>query len=55
MVRSFSGTGSPTSISFPATRGRFIRISLTASADDAPAWVVRNVRLYRAPAGPDSR
>jgi hypothetical protein len=49
------GTGSPTSISFPATRGRFIRISLTAAADDAPAWVVRNVRLYRAPAGPDSR
>jgi mono/diheme cytochrome c family protein/glucose/arabinose dehydrogenase len=41
-------TRSPTAISFPPTRGRFIRIALTASAADAPAWSIRNVRLFEA-------
>lgn len=40
------GTRSPTAISFAPTRGRFIRITLTSSAPDAPAWAIRNIRLF---------
>ncbi len=42
------GSRSPTIISFPPTLGRFIRITLTSSAPEAPAWAIRNVRLFEA-------
>jgi mono/diheme cytochrome c family protein len=41
------GSGSPTTISFAPTRGRFVRITQTGSDPSAP-WVVRNIRLYEA-------
>jgi mono/diheme cytochrome c family protein len=40
------GTGSPTSIPFAPASARFMRI--TATDADASAWVVRNIKLYRA-------
>jgi mono/diheme cytochrome c family protein/glucose/arabinose dehydrogenase len=49
------GSGSPTTIAFAPTRGKFIRITLTADAPDAPAWAVRNVRLLAAPEPAASR
>ena len=41
------GTGTPTTISFAPTRGRFVRITQTGT-DPAAPWVVRNIRLYKA-------
>jgi mono/diheme cytochrome c family protein/glucose/arabinose dehydrogenase len=40
------GSRSPTIISFPPTRGKFIRITLTSSAPESPAWAVRNLRFF---------
>jgi mono/diheme cytochrome c family protein len=50
-VATGKGTGSPLTIGFAPTRGRFIRITLTAPAPDAPAWAMRNIRLLEAPGG----
>jgi putative membrane-bound dehydrogenase-like protein len=36
-------------IAFPAVRARFVRITQTASAPDAPAWSMRQLRLYESP------
>jgi mono/diheme cytochrome c family protein/glucose/arabinose dehydrogenase len=50
------GSGSPMTISFAPARGKFIRISLTETVADAPAWSMRNIRLLEAPTGaPGSR
>jgi mono/diheme cytochrome c family protein/glucose/arabinose dehydrogenase len=46
------GTGSPTVIPFAPTRAKFVRITQTEDAPDAPSWVVRNVKLYRAGSDP---
>jgi mono/diheme cytochrome c family protein/glucose/arabinose dehydrogenase len=43
------GTGSPTSIGFPPARGKFLRITLTATVPEAPGWTIRNIRLFEAP------
>jgi mono/diheme cytochrome c family protein/glucose/arabinose dehydrogenase len=45
------GSGSPTSIPFAPASAKFIRITQTDTAADAPAWVVRNLKLYQAGAG----
>jgi mono/diheme cytochrome c family protein/glucose/arabinose dehydrogenase len=50
-VATGKGTGSPLTIGFPPTRGRFIRVTLTAPAPDAPAWAMRNIRLLEVPGG----
>ena len=39
------GSGSPTTIPFAPTLTRFLRVSLTETPADAPAWVVRNIKL----------
>jgi mono/diheme cytochrome c family protein/glucose/arabinose dehydrogenase len=45
-----SGEGTAlTIVAFPPTRGRFIRITQTASPGDAPPWVIQNLRLFAAP------
>ena len=31
---------------FPPVQAKFVRISLTANADDAPAWSVQNLRMF---------
>ena len=41
-------TASPTVIPFAPARTRFIRITQTAAAADAPSWVIRNIKLYEA-------
>ena len=35
-----------TIITFPPVQAKFVRISLTTSAEDAPAWSIQNLRIY---------
>jgi len=42
------GTGSRTTITFPATRARFVRITQTDNIAGAPAWSIRNLRVFEA-------
>jgi mono/diheme cytochrome c family protein len=44
------GEGSHTTIAFAPARAKFIRITQTETIADAPAWSVRNLRIYEAPA-----
>ena len=44
------GGGPRTSISFAPVRAKFVRVTQTASEADAPAWSIRNLRIYEAPA-----
>ena len=45
-----SGQGLPLTVaSFAPVRARFVRITQTGSDAGAPAWVVQNLRLFRAP------
>ncbi len=44
-----TGTAAITVITFPPVRARFVRITLTDAAPDAPAWSVQGLRLYQAP------
>jgi hypothetical protein len=44
------GEGTPLTIAaFAPTRARFVRITQTGQQPGAPAWVVQNLRLFRAP------
>ena len=43
------GEGPRTTITFAPTRAKFVRITQTDSAADAPAWSIRNLRIYEAP------
>jgi mono/diheme cytochrome c family protein len=49
------GTGTSTSVTFPPTRAKFVRITQTGSAADAPPWSVLRLRLYETPAATASR
>ena len=42
------GEGSRTTITFPPTRAKFIRITQTETVPDAPSWSVRNLRIFEA-------
>jgi len=42
------GQGSRTTITLPPTRAKFIRITQTETAPDAPSWSVRNLKVYEA-------
>jgi mono/diheme cytochrome c family protein len=50
-VATGKGEGMHTTITFEPARARFIRITQTEAAADAPAWSIRNLRIYEAPAG----
>jgi len=51
-----TGQGSPlTVVSLNPTKARFIRVTQTGSAPDAPAWVIQNLRIYAAPTGASGR
>jgi mono/diheme cytochrome c family protein len=41
-----NGNGPTTISTFKPVQAKFVRISLTSSADDAPAWSVQNLRIY---------
>jgi len=40
------GQGTRTTITLPPTRAKFIRITQTETATDAPSWSVRNLKVY---------
>jgi mono/diheme cytochrome c family protein len=44
------GDGPRTIISFAPVRVKFVRLTQTDAAADAPAWSIRNLRIYEAPA-----
>jgi mono/diheme cytochrome c family protein len=44
------GGGPRTVISFAPVRAKFVRLTQTGSDADAPAWSIRNLRIYEAPA-----
>ena len=48
------GEGGPgtTVITFPPVNARFVRITQTGAAENAPPWSMRQLRLYEAPASP---
>jgi glucose/arabinose dehydrogenase/mono/diheme cytochrome c family protein len=41
------GTGPSTIIMFPATRAKFLRITQTATTENAPNWSIQRLRLYQ--------
>ena len=43
-----TGTGASTVIVFPPAQARFVRITQTASVENAPAWSIRELKLYEA-------
>ena len=45
------GDGARTTITFAPTRAKFLRITQTDTAADAPNWSIGNLRIYEAPAG----
>jgi hypothetical protein len=44
-----AGTGASTMIVFPPVQAKFVRITQTASAENAPAWSIQALKLYEAP------
>jgi mono/diheme cytochrome c family protein len=48
-VTTGKGNGPRTTITFPPARAKFVRITQTDTVADAPAWSVRNLRIYEAP------
>jgi mono/diheme cytochrome c family protein/glucose/arabinose dehydrogenase len=49
------GAGTDLDISFDPVRAKFIRITQTASADDAPPWTIRRLRIFQTPAAASTR
>ena len=49
------GDGARTTITFAPTRAKFLRITQTETVADAPAWSIRNLRIYEAPANTGTR
>jgi hypothetical protein len=47
------GAGSPatTVATFRPTQAKFVRVTQTGSAEDAPAWSILNLRVYSAGGG----
>jgi hypothetical protein len=43
------GLAMTTVIAFPAARAKFVRMTQTALASDAPAWTIQRLRLYQPP------
>ncbi len=43
------GSGPRTTIAFAPTQAKFVRITQTDTTAEAPAWSVRNLRIYEAP------
>jgi mono/diheme cytochrome c family protein len=44
-----AGNGSSTTIPFQPVQAKFVRISLTASVETAPAWSIQGLRMYAIP------
>ena len=48
-VATGKGEGVRTTVTFAPTRAKFVRITQTDTVTDAPAWSIRNLRIYEAP------
>jgi glucosylceramidase len=48
-VATGEGYGGTTVIPFKPARAKFIKITQTAAAGDAPAWSIQRLRLYQPP------
>ena len=46
LVAEGRGSGRSTVISFAPVQARFVRISLTETAENAPAWSIQALRVY---------
>ncbi len=46
------GTGRTTAIAFAPVDAKFVRITQTATVEDAPVWTMERLRLYEAPEAP---
>jgi mono/diheme cytochrome c family protein len=44
------GSGPTTAIAFRPVRAQFVRITQTATVENAPVWTIQRLRLYQAPA-----
>jgi mono/diheme cytochrome c family protein len=44
-----AGAALTTTATFPPARTRFVRITQTADASNAPNWIIQRIRLYEAP------
>ena len=44
------GESSKTTIAFPPTRAKFVRITQTDTVADAPNWSINNLRVLEVPA-----
>jgi len=49
------GKGAHPTVSFAPTRAKFVRLTQTDSAADAPPWSIRNLKIYEAPSTPATR
>jgi mono/diheme cytochrome c family protein len=49
-VAAGKGEGLRTTITFAPTRAKYVRITQTEAVPDGPAWSIRNLRIYEAPA-----
>jgi mono/diheme cytochrome c family protein/glucose/arabinose dehydrogenase len=49
-----AGIGPSTIVTFLPAPAKFVRLSLTAGAEDAPAWSMQNLRMFAAPPGASS-
>ena len=49
------GTGTSTSVTFAPVRAKFVKITQTGSAPDAPPWSVLRLRLFEAPGNAPSQ
>jgi hypothetical protein len=50
-VAEAAGNGPSTIVTFPPVQAKFVRMSLTASPDDAPAWSIQSLRIFALPRG----
>ena len=49
VVAQGDGAALTTTAVFAPVRARFVRLTQTAAADSAPAWIIQRLRLYEAP------
>jgi hypothetical protein len=45
-VAAGQGTGPSTTITFAPTRTKFVRITQTATTENAPPWAIQQLQLY---------
>jgi hypothetical protein len=49
------GSGSPTMITFKPVQAKFVRVTQTATVENAPPLSIQQLRLYRTPAPTGTR